>query len=159
MPTPTYTPLANITLGSAAATITFSSIPATYRDLVLVVEAGGSTNLVGRLRLNNDTGTNYHFQRLSASGSATASNQLSARLADFTQATTTSKALMIAHIMDYSATDKTKIILSRADNAQQATEAFVNRWGLLAAVTSVRVLTDTGNWSAGSTFALYGIVA
>jgi hypothetical protein len=35
----TYEPIATTTLGTAAATITFSSIPATYSDLMQIQEA------------------------------------------------------------------------------------------------------------------------
>ena len=42
MPTPTYTPLATVTLGTSAASVTFSSIPATYRDLILIFDGTGS---------------------------------------------------------------------------------------------------------------------
>ena len=52
----TYTPIATTTLGSAG-TITFSSIPSTYTDLVIVLNGNGSrvagTDDTG-LRLNSD---------------------------------------------------------------------------------------------------------
>jgi hypothetical protein len=57
MPTPTYTPLATVTLGTTAASVTFSSIPATYRDLIFVLSGlGGSANIT--LRYNGDSGSN-----------------------------------------------------------------------------------------------------
>ena len=62
MPTPTYTPLANVTLGAAASSVTVGSIPATYRDVICVVVAEGSTTLQGRIRLNSDTGSAYSYQ-------------------------------------------------------------------------------------------------
>jgi hypothetical protein len=163
MPTPTYTPLANVTLGSAASSVTFSSISATYRDLICVVVAAGSTTLQGRIRLNGDTGNNYNYQRMSGSGSAAtaaaAASQSSGFLSAIAQATTTGALQMDINIMDYSATDKHTTIISRADQAANGTEAFLNRWANTAAVTSVEILTSTGNWAAGSTFALYGVIA
>jgi hypothetical protein len=66
---------------------------------------------------------------------------------------------MNINILDYSATDKHTTIISRANNAVNGTEAFVNRWANTAAVTSVQIFTSTGNWSIGTTAALYGIVA
>jgi hypothetical protein len=164
MPTPTYTPLANITLGSAASSITFGSIPATYRDLICVVVATGSTTLQGRIRLNGDSGSSsYAYQRISGTGSAASANidnaESFAHISSIAQATTTGALQMNINIMDYSATNKHKTILSRADQAANGTDAHSNRWKNTAAVTSVQILTSTGNWAAGSTFALYGIVA
>jgi hypothetical protein len=166
MPTTTYTPLANITLGSAASSIVFGSIPATYRDLVIVFVGAGSTTLQGRLRLNGDSGsTNYTYQSLSASGSSVTANSNSGTNSAFVSlvvqatVTTTLPLQMNINIMDYSATDKHKTIISRADGGRNGTEAFANRWASTAAVTSVTILTSTGNWAAGTTAALYGIVA
>jgi len=161
--TATYTPLANLTLGAAASSVTFGSIPATYRDLICVVVAAGSTTLQGRIRLNSDSGSNYSYQRMSGSGSAssaaTASSQSSGFLSAIAQATTTGALQMNINIMDYSATDKHTTIISRADQAANGAEAFANRWANTATVTSVQILTSTGNWAAGSTFALYGVIA
>jgi hypothetical protein len=163
MPTPTYTPIANVTLGSAASSLTFSSIPATYRDLICVVVASGSTTLQGRIRINGDSGSNYTYQRMSGSGSAASAASSSPGTEGFisaiAQATTTSALQTNISIMDYSATNKWKTIISRADNSANGTEAFANTWRNTAAVTSVQILTSTGNWASGSTFALYGVIA
>jgi hypothetical protein len=163
MSTPTYTPLANIVLGSAASSVTFSSIPSTYRYLICVVVAQGSVNIEGRMRFNGDSGANYFFQRMSGSGStATAGGgigQTTGRLSQIAQATTTGALQMNIDIMDYSATDKHTSALSRANQSANGTEAFVNRWANTATVTSVQILTTTGNWASGSTFSLYGIIS
>jgi hypothetical protein len=73
MPTPTYTPLATVTLGSSASSVTFSSIPATYRDLILVVD--GTTNATHNvgMRFNGDTGNNYFMVTAFGNGSTTSS--------------------------------------------------------------------------------------
>jgi hypothetical protein len=163
MPTPTYIALSNITLGSAASSITFSSIPATYRDLVLVFSGAGSTTLEGRLRLNGDTGSNYIYVRFSADGSTqsstVATSQTSGFVSGIAKATTTGALQITANIMDYSATDKHKTIISRADEAGTGTESFGNRWQNTAAITSVQIFTSTGNWAIGTTAALYGIAS
>jgi hypothetical protein len=61
MPTPTYTPLATVTLASTASSVTFSSIPATYRDLVVVHNNFGTVNndANSNFRFNGDSGSNY----------------------------------------------------------------------------------------------------
>ena len=163
MPTPTYAPLANITLGSAASSIVFGSIPASYRDLVIVFVGAGSTTLEGRIRINGDTGSNYTYQRMSGSGSAASAASASPGTLGFisaiAKAETTSALQMNISVMDYSATNKWKTIISRADNASNGTDSFSNTWRNTAAVTSVTILTSTGNWAAGTTAAIYGIVA
>jgi hypothetical protein len=164
MPTPTYTPLANITLGSAASSIVFGSVPNSYRDLVIVFQGAGSTTLQGRIRLNGDSGSNYRYLRISGNGSTTSTVRIdilesSGFISAIAQATTTGALQMNINIMDYSATNKHTTIISRADQAANGTEAFANRWANTAAVTSVTILTSTGNWAAGTTAALYGIAS
>jgi hypothetical protein len=163
MPTATYIPLANFTVTTAAPSVTFASIPSSYRDLLIVAQVLGSTTLQTRMRLNGDAGTNYSYQRMSGSGSARTSafarTQTLAFLSSVAQATTTGYLQMNINIMDYSVTDKTKTIISRADQPANGTEAFSNRWGNTAAINSVQILTSTGNFAVGSNFALYGILA
>jgi hypothetical protein len=163
MPTTTYIPLANFTVATAAPSVSFITIPSIYKDLVVVVQALGSTTLQGRIRLNGDTGTNYSYQSMSSSGSAAsaafARTQTLGFVSGIARATTTGPLQMNINIMDYSATDKTKTIISRANQAANGTEIFNNRWANTAAVTSIQILTSTGNWAVGSTFALYGIQA
>jgi hypothetical protein len=60
MPTSTYVALATTTLGATAASVTFSSIPATYRDLVLVYNGTTSANIGVDVEFNGDTNSaNY----------------------------------------------------------------------------------------------------
>jgi hypothetical protein len=164
MPTPTYTPLANITLGSAASSITFSSIPATYRDLVLV--ANGASNIsndFAYIRFNSDTGSNYSWVQMGAqstglfSSSTTTTSWRPTNL-DFSG----SRIISTVHIMDYSATDKHKTGLIR-DNGQQGSDhvvrAYGARWANTAAITSVQYFTTAGNLNAGFTVSLYGIAS
>jgi hypothetical protein len=161
MPTPTYRALANITLGTAASSVTFLSIPATYRDLLVIFNGAGSADLEGRIRLNSDTGSNYNYVRMSGSGSAITSvsgaSQTSGFVSAIAKATTTGALQMNINIMDYSATDKHTTIISRANQSATGTEAFANRWANTSAVTSVQILTSSGNWAIGTTAALYGI--
>jgi hypothetical protein len=164
MPTPTYTPLATVTLGSSASSVTFSSIPATYRDLILVCLAGFSdTGITARIRFNNDFGSNYHLVSLRGNGTTastrSSSGTGSAFLSDTTPSATTTRLQLNVSVIDYSATDKHKMVLSRADNASAGTDLVTNRWANTAAITSMAITPSTGTWSAGSTFNLYGIVS
>ncbi len=74
MPT-TYEPIATTTLGSAAATITFSTIPATYTDLRVVWVGTVTVADSAGMRFNSDSGTNYSRTVLQGDGSAASSNR------------------------------------------------------------------------------------
>jgi hypothetical protein len=51
----TYTQIASTTLGTAAASVTFSSIAGTYTDLILIVAGKDVTSYAGaQLQFNGD---------------------------------------------------------------------------------------------------------
>lgn len=165
MPTQTYVPLANITLGAAAYTVTFSSIPSTgYRDLVIIVWGLGNTgNVRPAVRLNGDGASNYSYVYMEGNGSsATTAAATISYMPELgvTVGTTTNPIQATIHLLDYSATDKHKPLLQRTDASAAGTNAAAGRWANTAAITSVEVLTTgASSWAAGSSFALYGIGA
>ena len=166
MPTSTYDLIASNVLGSSAASVTFSSIPATYRDLVLVTQyLSTSTNTYAILRFNSDSGSNYQHVYMSGSSGSTysGSGSFTGVLSVYwTAANSTGPVLGIYHIMDSSATDKHKTVLSRTntDNtSRNGVEAFANRWANTAAITQIDVVGGNNNFAAGSSFHLYGISA
>jgi hypothetical protein len=163
MPTPTYTPLATVTLGASASSVTFSSIPATYRDLIFIFNGTSASGTPAvEARVNGDTGGNYNRVRMIGNGStatsAAASGQSSFTVAAGSMPTST-VATHIVQFMDYSATDKHKTVLNRGNIPSGTVEAFAQRWANTAAITSISVFVTSDNFAAGSTFSLYGIVA
>ena len=159
MPTQTYTPLATVTLGTAASSVTFSSIPATYRDLILVVRPIGvsTTNQTG-LRFNGDTGTNYPTVLMFGNGSTTGSFTSNDSYIDIKGGFTSGIGVGIAQIMDYSASDKHKTVLIRKDEPA-STAARAGRWANTAVVTSLSLTGFGSNLDVGSRFDLYGVIA
>jgi hypothetical protein len=159
MPTPTYTPLANVTLGTATASVTFSSIPATYRDLILVINTTGNTGAGFYFQFNGDTGSNYSYVYAlgeSAGASSAVVTATEGRMGNIE----TGLGVHILNIMDYSATDKHKTVLVRSDNAPaNRTWMFANRWASTSAITSVRIFPFGATMSSGATLSLYGIVS
>jgi hypothetical protein len=156
MPTKTYTPLANITLGAATASVVFSSIPATYRDLILVVvPLRASTNNTA-LRINGSSASEYTSVRMYGDSGGASSDTTSDTSLDIGGSAT--NYLSITQIMDYSATDKHKTILSRQGLGSTYTLALAGRWASTAAINSVQVFSGA-NWDSGSTFNLYGVIA
>jgi hypothetical protein len=154
----TYEPIATTTLGSAQATVTFSSISGSYTDLVLVISAvagGGSV----RVELNADSATNYSRTFLVGDGSSATSGRSSNASLFYLTAGTSNPSATIAHFMNYSNTTTFKTIISRGNDANSATIANVNLWRSTSAINSIKLTAETGNISTGSTFTLYGIAA
>ncbi len=164
MPTETYTPLAEITLSSSAASVTFSSISQAYRDLVLVVAPSASSKVANvQFRFNSDAGSNYSFVLVKGNGSTTssgASNATTAGYLDFSDGLPADFGNnFVVNLLDYSATDKNKNFLSRWSMATDSVGAVAHRWASNSAVTTLNVFISGTTFTAGSTFALYGIVA
>lgn len=158
-----YVALANITLVSSTSSVTFSSIPATFRDLVLVTRRITNTAANAGWIVNGDSANNYTQVFMSGSGSsatAGANSNIGSLYLDVGSSTSTEALNHIVQFMDYSATDKHKTVLSREDRADQRTSATASRWANTSAITSITIATGGGvTMSAGSTFALYGIRA
>jgi hypothetical protein len=160
LPTNTYTPLATVTLGSSASSVTFSSIPATYRDLVIVVAGTTSASSGLYLRLNGDTGANYTAVYAYGTGSSAVSTTSivinGLYIGNFTNV---NQSVSTNHLMDYSATDKHKTMVGIGSDPSNFVIMNATRWANTAAVTSVLVLPATGTMSAGMTLSMYGIVS
>ena len=158
----TYTPIASATVGTATTTVTFSSIPSTYTDLVLIVSAdvtSAGQNLL--LTFNSDTGSNYSRTFLYGNGSSAVSarstSQTAIPLSEF--GGSGSGSYNIINIMNYANTTTNKTVLQRGGYASNITAATAGLWRSTAAITSLScVPTGSTTWVAGSTFNLYGIL-
>lgn len=167
MPTSTYVALATQTLGTAVSSVTFSSIPQGYTDLVLVSQLTGSAaNNQINIQVGNgsvDTGSNYSFTQMYGTGSATASARSTSQtsiLLGYTDAATTSiNSNLIASIQNYSNTTTNKTILSRGNSPARATAAIVGLWRSTSAINIITVSTGSSTFAVGSTFTIYGIAA
>ena len=157
----TYEAIATQTLGSTAATITFSSIPGTYTDLVLIATGNSSTLVDTYLRFNGDSTSGlYSTTRLYGTGSAAASDRFSSQnqilAGDFN---TASNSVAIIQIANYSNATTNKTSLIRSNIASSIVFANVGLWRNTAAITSLTFSTSSGTFSVGSTFSLYGIAS
>jgi hypothetical protein len=160
------------TLGTAAASIDFTSIPQTYTDLVIftsVRTAAAITNERLTLRFNADSGNNYSNRQLSGNGSTAASSVRTSQNifsleAGITGANATANTFAsgFIHIPNYTS-NLTKLIWSESVTETNATEAWQamtgHLWNNTAAVSSFSVsyFNGTANLVAGSMVSLYGI--
>ncbi len=157
----TYDKIATTTLSSVASNITFSSIPATYTDLVLIINYrldGAGTGAAGALQFNSDTGSNYSATFMYGTGSsAVSARATNATYADVAFMSSNSWATSISNIQNYSNATTNKTVLSRNSVSNGEVTAYVNLWRNTAAINTIKVFAGS-NYAVGTMFTLYGIL-
>jgi hypothetical protein len=167
----TYTLISSNVLTSSAASVTFSSIPATFTDLVLRIST--RTTFTGftfdqiNILINGDTASNYSRTQLRGNGAAAASGGLGNQtVLDLPQATDTDLATSNTfssfemYIPSYAVSQSkpSSIFSAQETNATTAyINAFAALWRNNAAVTSISLTPANGSFVATSSFYLYGI--
>lgn len=159
--TATYSLIASNTLSTANSTITFSSIPATFTDLVLVCNLFSSGTTYSGIRFNGDTGSNYSLTDFYGDGGGGITSSRQTNISGGGSGPTMGSGnVLIYNILNYSNSNTYKNMLGRNANPGNGNFASVNAWRSTAAINSLTLYTGTGdNWSTGSTFKLYGIQA
>jgi hypothetical protein len=156
------------TLGTAAASITFTSIPQDGTDLVLmglVRTARANANDFVDLRFNGDnTDSNYSSRVLYGNGSSANSFTENSYIGDVNGATSTADTFssINVYLPNYagSTTKLGSVENVMENNAALAPQSIVSRlWNNTAAITSMEIgFTVAGsNLVVGSTFSLYKI--
>jgi hypothetical protein len=169
----TYTKIASTTVGAGgASSIDFTSIPATYTDLLLKISARGtrsnSGSLTVTLRFNSDGGANYSYRRLYADGSSTASDSSTGESYGFAgyvgKAYDTANTFGSCEIYVPSYAGNAQKAYSsdgvEETNAQLAYASIVaGLWTGTSAITAISLYASNGtfNWEQNSTATLYGI--
>jgi hypothetical protein len=163
----TYTPIATQILNANTASVTFSSIPQNYTDLVFVANMRSSKNTstsdTTSVRFNNDSGSNYSNTNLYGISSVVTNRRsndaqwFSGEMASDT-ATANVYTPIIYNIMNYANTTTFKTIINRGSNT---TEPYVGTSVCLyrstSAITAITIYPANGDFVAGSSFNLYGI--
>jgi len=157
-----YDSIATVTVGSPVASITFSSIPATYTHLQIRCLSSTGAEINGYMQFNSDTtAANYRFHALEGNG-ATAygatGNDFTISYDNTTNADTFS--VQVIDILDYANTNKYKTsrTLTGFDrNGSGVVGLYSLLWMNTNAVTSIVLKPNSGNWKQDSSFALYGI--
>lgn len=159
----TYDKIAAYTAPSNITSYTFSSIPSTYTDLVIIASGVGTGDIDISARFNGDSGANYSRTMLGGYGGTVSSSRSTGltffRLNWVSYWESTGRSNAIAHVMNYSNTTTNKTVLSRGNNGNQGVDAQVSLWRNTAAITSIELYTSAFNIATGTTFTLYGIKA
>ena len=167
----TYVAIATQTLGSAAATVTFSSIPGTYTDLVLVVNAQQSADAPIYVRVNNSSASIYSTTSLRGDGTSATSTRFSATgsgidgegiwVQSEALPESSSFGIITYNFINYANTTTFKTALVRYNNASAFVGTNVSLIQTTSAITSILLRHGGGgaNFAIGSTFSLYGIAS
>jgi hypothetical protein len=161
--------IATTTLGSAQSTIDFTSIPQDYSHLQIrgiARDNTASTSTVDfRIRLNNDSATNYTRHLLYGSGSSATSSGVTgsnyiAGLAAQGASTANVFAGNVIDILDYTNTNKNttlRTILGVDLNGSGDIILNSGVWLNTSAVSRITLSSIFGSFAQYSSFALYGI--
>lgn len=169
---PAFNSIATLS-GNGVSSVTFSSIPSTYKALQirftgrLATQTGGSlynTNL----RINGDTGANYTWHALRAVGTSVIGyGSTGATYFDIEETMPDSSTLAnvfsaaIVDIHDYASTTKNKTMRSFSGTSTNTAGSLwlsSSLWSNTNAITSITLYTNgSGNFATGTQFALYGI--
>ena len=161
----TYTPISSYTFATAAANYTFTSIPQTYTNLVLVCNAiAESTAFHIYCQLNSDTASNYSDTGFYGDGASAGtwrdSSQAQCRLTYAAAVRATSPSTVITNFQNYTNATTYKALLTRESRASDGAGTIVGLWRATpAAITSIKLYTSTANFGIGTVMSLYGIAA
>ena len=170
--TVTYEAIATVTLTTPTNSVSFTSIPATYTDILLVMsftETTAATNTNGYFTFNTDTynsQTNYSFTRLEGNGSVATSTRSSNTGSIFWGYDVSGSVFTttLCNIMNYSNTNTNKTILMRQSNASEGSITQVGLWRNTSAINAINIygsdqvgVPTADPFSTGSIFTLYGI--
>lgn len=161
MATPTYTLISEQVLSSPASSVSFTSIPGTYKDLVLEVYGKmTSSNYQPCLRFNSDSGTNYSGTYVRGDGSSASSgrgsNQTYVYPTPGVGIGTNSNMTWFLHLLSYASTSIYKPVLGRL-NTESVAAGHEHTWRSTSAISTILVAAETGNFDTGSTFRLWGV--
>jgi hypothetical protein len=158
----TNTPIYSTTLSATTTSVTFSNIPTTFTDLVLVVNGSFSGTDYLNLQFNGDTTTSYSDLPFRGNGSSASAGAASSRAFIWTntEASANSRFMCRSNIQNYSNPNINKSVLSRSDSTTGYVAVNVGTWRKTEPITSIRVYALSGNnFNIGTTFTIYGIKA
>jgi len=160
----TMTPIATTTLTASAGSVTFSNIPQTYTDLVLIATPCSTGTAQPDVYMQvNGSSSSYARTRLGGNGSSVFNTNITGETywvlgpMERTAGSTTN----VCHLLGYSNTTTYKSMLNRSADSSIATQVMIQSWNNTSAITYIYLYPEPakGSFEVGSTFTLYGIKA
>ncbi len=165
--TATYEKIATTTITTNTASYTFTSIPSTYTDLVLImgnVEHTDSSQTT--VQFNSDTGSNYSRTALTATGSSASSVRASSATSlmlewnGYPSINGNKDYTGIWNFMNYSNTTTYKTVIGRGNSVSSGVVTSVGLWRSTSAITSIKLQPSNASFFiVYGVYTLYGIKA
>lgn len=165
--------ISTVTVGAGgSSTVTFSSIPSTYKHLQIrgIFKGSSANNALVLMQFNSDTGSNYSRHTLQGNQTAVGSNGQTTQTSTvagywhptFPTPDTNNFGATIIDILDYQNTNKNKAVrvFSGTNNNNTYGTVVVSSglWMSTSAISSITLIgPDAGTFAQYSSFALYGI--
>ena len=166
----TTTIIASSTLSSPAATIDFTSIPATFTDLLIMVYRRSVDNVLDdAIRFNNDSSSVYSFTQMQSGassggvGTARTANSSASRSGGQEPSTYTANTFNSSsiYIPNYLSSTFKQFIADGADENKSTTNyawCHAGLWRNTAAINRITISQEPGgNMATGTSATLYGI--
>ena len=165
------TQIADTTLASAAADITFSSIASTYNHLMIIISGRcSSASFNGTdlyVQLNGDSSSNYKISRntkyagagtaITIEGASGQTNMFMGNLwCGTAQANSNASAQMIFPNYKLTTLQKTMLFTGGSFTDACGFGSGYAQWGNTAAITSILIKSNGGNLDVGTRATLYG---
>lgn len=163
VPTNSFESISTVSVGSTVSSITFSSIPSTYKHLQIRAMLVSATSENNYFQVNSDTASNYTWHQLQgdgASNSVYASNPTNTPPWGLNVSNATYPMVSIIDFLDYADTNKFKTVRTISGNPGPNSRSYrvglySGAWRSTSAITSITLYNS--NIQANSHFALYGI--
>jgi hypothetical protein len=161
----TYEKIATTTLGTASATITLGSIPATYTDLRIILVAKTSSYLENWIQFNSDTGANYSNTSLYGAppnvGVVNTNNGTNIKFHYYGTPASPNPGYYDLNLMNYAGSNYKTLIATanESDNGGGAMTVTAGLWSSTSAVTSITLGSASNTYAVGTIVTIYGIKA
>lgn len=147
------------TLSGAQATFDKTTIPGTYKHLLIVASflpLAGNGDL--HCTFNADTGSNYEWSTaVLTSGFAGINTSTSDTKLKFDTVDTVSRYLLKIDILDYADTSIHKYVIGQGSRIGSTMLPLSGRWKSNSSITQVTLSLSTGSFQSGSRCRIYGV--
>ena len=165
----TYEPIATVNGTGSGTTLSFSSIPATYTDLRVVIQATSPASgqyISPAMRFNSDSASNYSYINMwgdtgTVGGFRTSNSTLFPAGVGQIGVQNLYPCMSVIDILGYAgSTFKPSLIsASVATNTSSSAERTASMWRSTSAITAISIISQGDPFSTSTIATLYGIKA